>query len=55
MGIILMVCGVIWCILGLITNTRNIQSAIVYKVVPFFTGLANIVCAMNLFGWVNIF
>lgn len=55
MEIILMVCGVFWIIFSLITITRNIQSAIVYKVIPFFTGLATIMCAMDLFGWVNIF
>ena len=55
MGIILMVCGAFWTIFSLLTNTRNIKSAILFKVIPFFTGLATIVCAMDLFGWVNIF
>lgn len=55
MGIILMVCGAFWIIFSLLNNTRNIKSAILFKVIPFFTGLATIVCAMDLFGWVNIF
>ena len=55
MEIILMVCGAFWIISALMTNTKNIQSAIFFKVIPFFTGLATIVCAMDLFGWVNIF
>ena len=55
MEIILMVCGAFWITSALITNTKNIKSAIFFKVIPFFTGLATIVCAMDLFGWVNIF
>lgn len=54
MGIILMFCGSIWIIFGLITNTKNIQSAIVYKVMPVATGFLAILCGMNLNGWVNI-
>lgn len=55
MEIILMICGTFWIIYALMTNTKNIASAIFFKVIPFFTGLATIVCAMDLFGWVNIF
>lgn len=55
MGIILMVCGMYWIISALIINTKNVLSAILFKVIPFFTGLVTIMCAMNLFGWVNIF
>jgi len=55
MEIILMVCGAFWIIFSLLNNTRNIKSAIFFKVIPFFTGLAAILCAMDLFGWVNIF
>jgi hypothetical protein len=55
MEIILMVCGAFWIISALMTNTRNIKSAIFFKVIPFFTGLATIVCAMDLLDWVNIF
>lgn len=54
-GIILMVCGVFWICFAFVNNTKNIMSAIFYKIIPFFTGLATIVCAMDLFGWVNIF
>lgn len=55
MGIILMVCGAFWIINALMLDTKNLKSAIWFKVIPFFTGLATIVCAMDLFGWVNIF
>lgn len=53
--IILMICGAFWITSALMTNTKNTKSAIFFKVIPFFTGLATIVCAMDLFGWVNIF
>jgi hypothetical protein len=55
MEIILMVCGVFWIISALVLNTKGWKSAIFFKVIPFFTGLTTIVCAMDLFGWVNIF
>ena len=55
MEIILMICGAFWIVFSLLNNTRNIKSAIFFKIIPFFTGLATIVCAMDLFGWVNIF
>ena len=55
MGVILMICGIFWIISALALNTKNFASAIFFKIIPFFTGLANIVCAMDLFGWVNIF
>lgn len=55
MEIILMVCGVFWIIFSLLNITKNIKSAIFFKVIPFFTGLATIVCAMDLLGWISIF
>lgn len=55
MGIVLMICGAFWIISALMLNTKEWKSAIFFKVIPFFTGLATIVCAMDLFGWVNIF
>ena len=55
MGIILMICGVYWVFYSLTANTKNLPSAILFKVIPFFTGLATIICAMDSFGWVNIF
>lgn len=55
MGVVLVVCGIYWIAGALIVNTKNWQSALLFKVIPFFTGLANIVCAMDAFGWINIF
>lgn len=55
MGIILIVCGAYWITYALTINTKSCLSSMLFKVIPFFTGLANIVCAMDVFGWVNIF
>jgi hypothetical protein len=54
MEIILMFCSAIWIVFGLITNTKNVPSAIIYKVMPVVTGLLVMLCGMNLNGWVNI-
>ena len=55
MEIILMVCGVFWIIFSLIQHTRNLKSAIIFKVIPFSTGVATCLCSMNMLGWINIF
>lgn len=55
MEIILMVCGIFWIIFSLIINTKNVQSAIFFKVIPFFSGIATIMCAMQLTGLLKIF
>lgn len=55
MEVILMICGTFWIAFSLLNNTRNIKSAIFYKVIPFFTGIATVACAMDLLGWVSIF
>ena len=55
MGIILMICGCIWIVQSLILNTKNFKSVIFFKVIPFFTGVATIFCAMNIFGWIHVF
>ena len=36
MGIILMVCGAYWIANALLLNTKNWQSAMLFKVIPFF-------------------
>ena len=52
---VLAVCAVYWITLSLITNTHGIWNTIICKVIPFFTGLATLLCAMDMIGWVNIF
>ena len=53
MVVTLMICGIFWIIFGLVIHTKNSISAFCFKVIPFFTGLAVTLCAMNLLGWVN--
>lgn len=55
MGNILMICGVFWIAFALIVNTRKFAAAIWFKVIPLFTGIATVLCAMDQYGWVAIF
>lgn len=55
MANVLMVCGIFWIIFALVVNTRKVAAAIWFKVIPLFTGFAALLCAMDLYGWVNIF
>lgn len=52
MEYILLICGIFWIVAGLIANTKN---PVLFKVLPFFTGVATCLCAMDLMEWVNIF
>ena len=54
MAIIVMVCGIYWMFVGLIQNTNNLRSSIVYKVLPFFTGMLALLVAMDWMCWINI-
>lgn len=54
MGIILMICGMYCAIFSLVSETDNLPTAIVFGVIPFLVGLMSIICAMHLFGWINI-
>jgi hypothetical protein len=53
-GWITLICGVLWIVYSLILNTKNFVSAIFFKVIPFFTGLASIFVSGILFGFINI-
>lgn len=55
MEYILLVCGLIWIIFGLTMNTKNFVSALVFRVLPFFTGVAACMCAMDLMGYISVF
>ena len=54
MAIVVMVCGIYWMFFGLIQNTNNLRSSIVYKVLPFFTGMLALLVAMDWMCWINI-
>lgn len=45
--IVLTVVGIYNLVMGMITNTQNWQSAMLFKVIPFFCGLACLYA-----GWV---
>lgn len=53
--LILLICGIYWISAALIVNTKTFIAAVVAKVIPFFTGLAVLLCAADLYGWINIF
>ena len=55
MAYILLVCGC-WNIFAALTcNTSGMKAAAFFKVIPFFTGCAACMCAMDMLGWVSIF
>ncbi len=47
-------CTGLWMITwALIMNTKNFTSAFIFKVIPFFGGMANLIaCAVNA-GWIG--
>lgn len=55
MAYVLMACGCWNIFFGLSCNTADIKTAVYGKVIPFFTGCAVCLCAMNILGWVSIF
>jgi hypothetical protein len=52
--IIVLVSGVFMIVFSLIMNTKNLKSSIVFKVIPFFLGLADIFVFAVLMGWIII-
>lgn len=53
-AIILMVCGAFWIVSSFINNTKNVASAIFYKVIPFTTGVIAVGIALGMLGVINI-
>lgn len=54
MNIILMCCGVLSIIIGLIAHAETIISKLLFKAFPVLFGLYAIFVAMVNFGWVSI-
>ena len=52
---VLFICGVYEIAISLLNHTKGVASRILLKVIPFFIGIATLLCAMDLIGWVNIF
>jgi hypothetical protein len=51
-GTFLLVSGIWNIIMCFITNTDNVKSTIVFKVIPFFIGLGCLIIGLKLFNWV---
>lgn len=54
MEIILLICGCYSILIGLVVNTKNFISSILFKVVPFLSGVMVCLVAMDLLGWISI-
>ena len=55
MEILLLACSFYWITIALILNVKSgLLTKILFKVIPFFTGVVVCLIAMNLMGWVNI-
>ncbi len=46
------VCGVYWVIFSLITKTKNFISSILFKVLPFMTGMVCVFSSLKLLGFI---
>ncbi len=53
-AIILIICGAFWIVSSFINNTKNVASAMFYKVIPFTTGILSIGIALGMLGVINI-
>lgn len=53
-AVILMVCGAFWITSSFINNTKDVASAMFYKVVPFVTGIIAVGIALGMLGVINI-
>lgn len=53
-AVILMVCGAFWITSSFINNTKNVVSAMFYKVIPFVTGIIAVGIALGMLGVINI-
>ena len=50
LGLITLVSGLYFIIFSFIQNTRNLKSAIIYRVIPFFCGVGCVIVALSLFN-----
>ena len=55
MEILLLACSFYWIVFALILNVKSgLLNKILFKVIPFFTGLVVCLIAILFMGWVNI-
>lgn len=53
-AVILIICGACGIMSSFLNNTKNVVSAIVYKVIPFTTGMITIGIALGMLDVINI-
>lgn len=53
-AVILIICCAFWIMSSFLNNTKNVVSAIVYKVIPFTTGMITIGIALGMLDVINI-
>lgn len=53
-AVILIICGAFWIMSSFLNNTKNVVSAIVYKVIPFTTGMITIGIALGMLDVISI-
>jgi hypothetical protein len=47
---IVLVAGIFNMVMSLITNTKNVHSAVIFKVVPFFIGSGCLIYSLKVLG-----
>lgn len=53
-AIILMICGAFWIVFSFLNNTKNVASAMFYRVIPFTTGMIVVGIALGMLGVINV-
>jgi hypothetical protein len=50
-NILIFAAGIYLVLVSMLMSTKNLQSLILFKAIPFALGLANILIAVKIFGW----
>lgn len=50
----LLVIGILWMIFGMFCSTKGPSATLVFKVIPFLTGMYTTAYAANVLGWLTI-
>jgi uncharacterized protein YebE (UPF0316 family) len=53
MGIISLITAIWMITLSLLLSTKDMISTIIFKVIPFFIGIANLIMGLKLLGWIS--
>ena len=55
MGIICVVCAAYLLLMNCCLTAHTIRAAVLFKFFPFCCSISLLLCAMNEFGWIQIF